>query len=178
MGLRRRIGHARAARRLRPLRVGRWPQCRGRPDIDASDATTGDAFRVASHQATTVITGAGRLVIGDDVFVNCGTRIECALSVTIGDHVMIAYDVVVTDTDSHGLEARPVRRAPVVIGSGAWIGARAIVLPGVTIGRRSVVGAGSVVTHDVPDDTLVAGNPARPVRTLVYPQGHDRAAHG
>lgn len=167
-----------AARRLRPLTVGRWAQCRGRPVVDATDAMAGDAFRVFSLEATTVISGSGRLRIGDDVFINSGTRIRCDRSVTIGDHTMIAFDVVIMDTDAHGLEGGPVRTAPVAIGSGVWIGARAIILPGVSVGRRSVVAAGSVVTRDVPMDTLVAGNPAVPVRTLVYPDGLDRAAHG
>ena len=64
-----------------------------------------------------------------------------------------------------------MRQAPVVIGRGAWLATRATVLAGVRIGRRSVVAAGSVVTCDVPDDTLVAGVPARPVRTLSYRRG-------
>jgi acetyltransferase-like isoleucine patch superfamily enzyme len=68
-----------------------------------------------------------------------------------------------------------VKNAPVRIGDGSWIGARAIILPGVTIGRRCLVAAGAVVSKDVPDDTLVAGNPARVVRELVYPAGVTRA---
>ncbi len=63
-------------------------------------------------------------------------------------------------------------------GNGSWIGAGASVLPGVTIGSRVVVAAGSVVTKDVPDDTLVGGNPAKPVRALRYPDGCVRAWHG
>jgi acetyltransferase-like isoleucine patch superfamily enzyme len=59
-----------------------------------------------------------------------------------------------------------VRVAPTRLGNNVWIGRGAIVVPGVTIGDHSVVGAGSVVTHDVPPLTLVAGNPARPIRTL------------
>ncbi len=173
-----RIDRAAAARRLRPIRVGRWVECRGHPVVDIADASAGDAFRVFSCEATTVISGSGRLTFGDDVFVNSGTRIRCDVAVTIGDHVAIGFDVVVTDTDFHGVEGRPVHTAPVVIGSGAWIGGRAVILPGVTVGTRALVAAGSVVTRDVPDDTLVAGNPARVVRTLAYPDGIDRAAHG
>jgi acetyltransferase-like isoleucine patch superfamily enzyme len=81
------------------------------------------------------------------------------------------------DSNSHGVEGRPHVEAPVVIGDGTWVGARAMVLPGVTIGRRVVVAAGSVVTRDVPDDVLVAGNPARVVRPLDYPAGCKRAWH-
>jgi serine acetyltransferase len=65
----------------------------------------------------------------------------------------------------------------VVIGDGTWVGTRAIVLPGVTIGSRAVVAAGSVVTRDVPDEVLVAGNPARVVRELTYPPYCRRAWH-
>jgi acetyltransferase-like isoleucine patch superfamily enzyme len=60
---------------------------------------------------------------------------------------------------------QPVRFAPVKIGDDVWIGARAVILPGVTIGSRCVVAAGAVVKSDVPDGTIVAGVPARPVGT-------------
>ena len=87
-------------------------------------------------------------------------------------HLNEAY---LMDSDSHGVEGRPVKNAPIHIGNGTWIGARAIILPGVTIGSRCLVAAGAVVSKDVPDDTLVAGNPARVVRELVYPAGVTRA---
>jgi tetrahydrodipicolinate N-succinyltransferase len=83
----------------------------------------------------------------------------------------------VLDSDSHGVEGRPHVEAPVRIGDGTWLGARAMVLPGVTIGKRVLVAAGAVVTRDVPDDVLVAGNPARVVRSLTYPAGCRRAWH-
>lgn len=95
--------------------------------------------------------------------------------VTIGDDVALAYDAFVTDSDDRGLEGGPVHTAPVTIRDGVWIGARAIVLPGVTVGRRAVVAAGAVVTRDVPDDTLVAGQPARLVRSLTLPAGVAKA---
>ena len=75
------------------------------------------------------------------------------------------------------MAGRPHRQAPITIGDGCWIGARAIILPGVTLGRRVLVAAGAVVTRDVPDDSLVAGNPARVVRSLEYPPGCKRAWH-
>lgn len=59
-----------------------------------------------------------------------------------------------------------VKCKPVLIKKNAWIGARAIIMPGVTIGENAVVGSGSVVTKDVPDNTIVVGNPARILRTI------------
>lgn len=98
--------------------------------------------------------------INHDVFILGYTRVE------IGDRVTLSSRVMLIDS---GLELRgfaevqsPAHFASfVVIEDGAWIGAGAIVLPGVRVGRKSVVGAGSVVTRDVPDFSIVAGNPAR-----------------
>ena len=149
----------------------------GDPLIDATDIVVGDHFKVWSGHRKTLITGWGRIRIGDRVFVNSGVVIMSVLSVTIGDDVALANEAYLMDTDSHGVEGRPVKEAPIVVGDGTWIGARAIILPGVTIGRRCLIAAGSVVSRDVPDDTLVAGNPAQVVRELVYPAGVTRAWH-
>lgn len=149
----------------------------GRPHIDATDLVIGDHFQVWSGHRKTLITGWGRMTIGDRVFINSGSIVFSVLEVTIGNDVALANEAYVMDTDSHGVEGRAVKEAPVRIGDGTWIGARAIILPGVTIGRRCLVAAGAVVSKDVPDDTLVAGNPARVVRELVYPEGITRAWH-
>jgi acetyltransferase-like isoleucine patch superfamily enzyme len=149
----------------------------GRPTVDATDLSVGDDFKIWSGHRTTLISGWGRIRVGDRVFVNCGTVLICVLEITIGDDVALANEVYIMDSNSHGVEGRPHVEAPVVIGDGTWVGARAMVLPGVTIGRRVVVAAGSVVTRDVPDDVLVAGNPARVVRALDYPARCKRAWH-
>lgn len=96
----------------------------------------------------------------------------CALdSITIGDRCLIGDMVSILDADHHELD--PAQRwsgqgriTPVVIGNNVWIGSRAMILRGVSIGDHSVVGAGSVVTKSVPPGTLVAGNPAKVVRTF------------
>jgi acetyltransferase-like isoleucine patch superfamily enzyme len=157
--------------------VGAQPTVLGRPRVDGTNMVIGDHFQVWSAHRQTLITGWGRITIGDRVFINSGAIIFSAVEVTIGNDVAIANEAYLMDSDSHGIEGRPVKEAPVRIGDGTWVGARAIILPGVTIGRRCLIAAGAVVSRDVPDDTLVAGNPARVIRDLVYPDGVTRAWH-
>lgn len=169
---------ARARWYLRRLRsVGRDPQVGGSPNLEATDLVAGDEFRVWSGHRQTLVCGWGRIRVGDRVFLNSGVVIFSTVAVTIGDDVALAGEVYVMDSSSHGIEGRPAHEAPVSIGAGSWIGARSIVLPGVTIGKRVMVAAGSVVTRDVPDDCLVGGNPARVIRKLDYPSYCRRAWH-
>ncbi|TAL20729.1 MAG: acyltransferase [Frankiales bacterium] len=158
-------------------KVGRKAIVLGRPRIDATDLEIGDDFKVWSAHRLTLISGWGRLRIGDRVFINSGSVVISVREITIGDDVALANEVYVMDSNSHGVEGKPHVEAPVHIGDGSWIGARAMILPGVTIGKRVVVAAGAVVTRDVPDDVLVAGNPARVIRPLEYPPGCRRAWH-
>ena len=115
-------------------------------------------------------TSARHLTIGDDCFINDGVRFDAAAPITIGDRVAIGHDVLVLtashDVGKHGRRAGVLTAEPVRIEDGAWLGARSIILPGVTIGRGSVVAAGAVVTASVPHNTMVAGVPARRVKTL------------
>jgi acetyltransferase-like isoleucine patch superfamily enzyme len=117
----------------------------------------------------------GRIDLGDDVILNAGCMVMARAHVVIEDFAGIGYDAIVTDSNDHGLEGRLTRTEPVRIGRGAWIGARSIILPGVSIGSRAVVAAGAIVTRSVDDDTMVAGQPARVVRALEYPAGVVRA---
>jgi acetyltransferase-like isoleucine patch superfamily enzyme len=120
--------------------------------------------------------------IGDRTFIGDSTIVS-AEAVTIGNDVLISWGCTIVDHDSHALawSARSrdvemwyrddkdwsgVRRAPVRIGNKAWIGFNAIILKGVTIGEGAVVAAGSVVTGDVSPWTVVAGNPAKPIRQI------------
>lgn len=117
----------------------------------------------------------GRLVIGDRVFVNSGATIVAHHSIEIGDDARIGDLVAIYDTDHHPLEdGADADAGPVSIERNAWLGRGVIVLPGVTVGESAVVAAGSVVTGDVAPLTLVAGNPARPVRELNAPPGWRR----
>lgn len=149
----------------------------GEPIVECADLEIGERFMIWSAHRQTLVSGPGRIRIGDRVFINAGTVVYSEAAVTIGDDVALANEVYVMDTSSHGIEGGEPKEAPITIGDGSWIGARAIILPGVTIGRRVAVGAGAVVTKDVPDDVLVAGNPARIVRRLTYPKHCMRAWH-
>lgn len=102
-----------------------------------------------------------------------GTSITCrSTSITLGKDVLIAPDVIIVDSDFHApwpVEQRKTdpgleRDRPVVIGDGAWIGMRRIILKGVSIGEGAIIGAGSVVTRDVPANAVACGVPARVVR--------------
>lgn len=111
-----------------------------------------------------------RLKIGDDCQITSPLYLDLNGPVTIGDRVAVGHHVVMitTDHDHSAPEKRcgAGRIRPIVVEEGAWIGARATVLPGVTIGRGSVVAAGAVVAADVEPHTLVGGVPARRIRSL------------
>jgi acetyltransferase-like isoleucine patch superfamily enzyme len=110
----------------------------------------------------------GRITIGDYVALSPGVRITCSRSITIGDGCSIAQRVFITDADWHDLYHRiyPGKEEPVVLEDNVWLGDQVIVTKGVTIGRNSIVGAGSVVTRDVPANSIAAGNPASVVKDL------------
>jgi acetyltransferase-like isoleucine patch superfamily enzyme len=97
------------------------------------------------------------LSIGKGTYLNRNVHIVAAESVTIGRGVKIGWDTVVMDTDLHGHSGQPTRTKPIVIEDDVWIGCRAIVLKGVRLGKGAVVGAGAVVTSDVPSKVVVAG---------------------
>lgn len=101
--------------------------------------------------------------IGAGSFVNHRSEIIAHERVVIGAGCLLAWDVQVLDSDSHRVDGRP-HTAPVRLGDRVWVGCRATVLKGVTIGDGAVVAAGAVVSRDVPARALVAGNPAVVVR--------------
>lgn len=111
--------------------------------------------------------GNGVLKIGNRVGIS-HSAITAMESVVIEDNVLIGSNCIICDTDFHSIDyehrmEKPdnhIKTAPVVIKEGAFIGARCIILKGVTIGRHSVVGADSVVTKNIPDNEIWAGNPA------------------
>lgn len=117
----------------------------------------------------------GSLVLGERVFINTGATIVANHSIEIGDDCRIGDLVAIFDSEHHSLEPScPIRMAPVRLGTNVWVGRSATILSGVTIGDHAVIATGSVVTSDVPARTLVAGVPARPIRTLDIPDGWRR----
>jgi acetyltransferase-like isoleucine patch superfamily enzyme len=129
-------------------------------------------------------TTTGSIAIGNNTFIG-GSTFICVNNITIGNDVMISWGCTVVDNNAHSLISSEraddvkdalrakhegktgiykdwsvVKSAPITIKDKAWIGFNSIILKGITIGEGAVVGAGSVVTKDVPDYTIVAGNPA------------------
>jgi acetyltransferase-like isoleucine patch superfamily enzyme len=127
----------------------------------------------------------GKIHIGDYCYLGENSKIWSARSINIGDRVLIAHNVNIHDNISHPLDSSQrhndykriigltkfnaevfdLTPKSIVIKNDAWIGFNSIILKGVTIGEGAIVGAGSVVTKDVPDYTIVAGNPARIIKT-------------
>jgi maltose O-acetyltransferase len=110
------------------------------------------------------------IVLGSGVFMNFNCVILDVAQVTIGDRVLMGPNVQIYAA-THPLQASVRRQGleagkPVTIGDDVWIGGGTIICPGVAIGARSVVGAGSVVTRDVPEDVFAAGNPCRVIRPV------------
>ena len=112
----------------------------------------------------------GDVVIGD--YTRIGLHCTVIGPVCIGNHVNLAQGIVVTalnhnfNDDAKRIDEQGVSTKSVIIEDDVWIGANAVVLPGVTIGQHSVVAAGAVVTQDVPPYTVVAGVPAKVVKKL------------
>lgn len=128
----------------------------------------------------------GSIEIGNDCYVGENSKIWSAESITIGNRVLIAHNVNIHDNISHPLSSKErhddyhrilglnrmdakqfdLRTKPVVIKDDAWIGFNATILKGVTIGKGAIIGACSLVTKDVPDWTIVVGNPAQVIRII------------
>ena len=111
----------------------------------------------------------GEISIGKYSLITPGVRIMSAEKIEIGDACMIAHGAYISDADWHGIydRAQPVGTTkPINIKDNVWIGDSAIVCKGVTIGKNSIIGAGAVVTKDVPENCIYAGNPAKFIKKL------------
>jgi acetyltransferase-like isoleucine patch superfamily enzyme len=108
----------------------------------------------------------GHLTIGDHVVINQGARISCTSGIVIGNNCLIGDEVLIMDSDWHGVGDRATRTEAVTIHNDVWLATRAVVLRGVTLGEGCVVAAGAIVSRSVAPFTLVAGVPAQPIRKL------------
>ncbi|MES2987764.1 MAG: acyltransferase [Pseudomonadota bacterium] len=187
LGLQSRWSTIVARQRMRGLgTVGRDLRCVGLPIVQCAPGslfTIGDRVVMTSHSTGTALgvshpvvlrclTPQARIVIGDDCGFS-GTSICAAIEVRIGARCLFGADAMVFDTDfhNHAPEGRryaapdwPAISRPTIIGDDVFIGARAIVTKGVTIGDGAIVAAGSVVVSDVPARSVVGGNPAKLLR--------------
>lgn len=153
------------------LRVGLGPfGLTSRDDTSVIRVRPGARFDVAGvvslQRGVRVVVDSGELVIGHGTNVNGLTKILVATSIRIGRDCTFSWDVQLLDNDFHTLTvdgADKPATAPIVVGDRVWVGTRAVILKGVTIGDGAVVAAGAVVTRDVPDHAIVAGMPAKVV---------------
>jgi maltose O-acetyltransferase len=153
-------------------KLGALPRLYGRhPNIMIGGTVEiGDKIQIMS---TTVpfemgVHPGGKVLIGDQVFINYGVSISAHQLVSIGNRCQIGSYCCLMDNDYHSVENRtqPGESKPIVLEENVWLGVKTVVLKGVTIGRNSVIGAGSVVTKNIPANCLAAGVPARVVKTF------------
>ena len=107
-----------------------------------------------------------RITIGKNVYINSNLLVMARGGITIEDNVQIAANVQLLTNNHDEYERAVLLTKPIVVKNGAWIGAGASILPGVTVGKHAIVGAASVVTKDVPDYAVVVGIPAKVIKYL------------
>lgn len=159
--------------------------------LSAACSNTGAAenFKIESHctiGAYFIIKFGGKVFIDQNTYIGPGTIIQCKESITIGKGVIIANNVLIIDNNNHPVEPelrwrmslcndflndelwtwKYAQSKPIVIEDNVWIGRDCRIMKGVTIGKGSIVALGSIVTKDVPPYSMVAGNPARIVKSI------------
>ncbi len=153
--------------------LGKKVRIWGKPAIqNEGEMIISDRVRLTSTIATTqlAVGKGGRLEIGEGTFINYGCSIAATKLVQIGADCSIGTHVIMMDNDFHRME--PERRFeqpesfPIILEDNVWLGGRVIVLRGVTIGKDSVIGIGSIVTKDIPPRSLAVGVPARVIKSL------------
>lgn len=120
-------------------------------------------FRGINHCCIIQTKGNGRIVIGNN-FGASGVSIVSSISVTIGDDVMCGTNVIIGDRNDHEDRYPEWQPMPIIIGNNVWIGMNSIIMRGVSIGDNTIIGAGSIVTKDIPSNVIAAGNPCKIIK--------------
>lgn len=136
---------------------------------------SGNNFNVIGRQQKTILWVEGELTIGNNVGISA-TAIICNHQITIGNNVTIGGNTVIYDTDFHNIDPtirnnktidkQSAVKLPVIIKDNVFIGAHTTILKGVTIGKNAVIGACSVVTKNIPENEIWAGNPAKFIKII------------
>ena len=158
---------------LRHAKIGSRVRAFGKLHIQAwgtIEIGSGTCFHSGALETELTAFAGAHLRIGKDCQINKGTVINASLSIDIADRCQIGYGVIILDSHLHeeAVEERHLRPKPmaVIIEEDVWLGSRVMIMPGVRIGRGSIVAAGSIVTRDVPPLSLFAGSPAKLVRSV------------
>ena len=114
------------------------------------------------YNADVIMFKNSRLVLNGG-YINTNCKIRCHKYISIGSGCAIAHDCTIMDSSAHPINGI-LHQGPVIINNNVWIGSRVLILPNVTIGEGAVIGAGSVVTRNIPPNTLSVGNPARVIK--------------
>ena len=130
-----------------------------------NSSTTSNLIGVQTPCMLSTLKRGASIKIGD----NCGfsgTVIWCSNSITLGDNVRCGANTLIYDTDGHTDDPRAGMEKPIVIGNNVWLGYGVKVMKGVTIGENSLIGAGSIVTKDIPANVVAAGVPCKVIRNI------------
>ena len=118
-----------------------------------------------NHRCMLSTVDSAKLVIGDRCSFS-GVALRCFGDITLGDNVRVGANTTIISGDAHQDDPRAGKNKPINIEDNVWIGSNVMILKGVTIGRNSVVGAGSIVTKSIPENVVAAGNPCKVIKSL------------
>lgn len=139
--------------------------------LSITDGSVLKADSFVFHTGCQVSVNRGGILSLGSGYMNTNGQIDCYNSITIGNNVKIGPNVVIRDSDNHQIiREGGVESAPICIGNNVWIGLNTIILKGVTIGDGAVIGAGAVVTKDIPSNCLAVGVPAKVVKSNIQYQ--------
>lgn len=151
--------------------IGPWPRLFGRVMVkNHGRITIGERLLMygGTVRGELVTAPGGVIEIGNQVFINYGVSISAHTLVKIGNRCQIGNYSLLMDNDYHQIGEKTMlgHSRPIILEDDVWLGARVIILKGVTIGQGAVIGAGSVVTRDIPPRSVAVGQPARVVKTF------------